>query len=1277
MGQRRRRPVYATPSSTENVTIDPTNIGHQGRLKNRKEQEELLGTGLMGLNQFFHNVIDKEFSGGFMGFNPVNNMAHSAISEHMLPYQNPDGVTQDMVDSTRKMIKDKAGSELGPEKAEYILDKFNDYIKKLTVYQEATKAETESKTPYDITDANMGYVTKEQLPPKVQGQFPAAMLKAKKKKMFVPEEEVVQFYVAEEEKYLDKARGAWTKAVAEGNDTKAKEIEDYVNFEKEKQKSFTTDTELTFKDQPHNKELTKSLRRRFGHKNLDGTIRTNEELIDLWTAEQHTLDFNTTALIMDATKVDELTPQQKADYLLQMETWEKVEGTGEGSQKFTDQALEIGGALLADPLTYIGVGTLGVGLATKETAKAVTKEVIKETLKASVKQHAKKFGTIGAIDGAVLGALHEGAKQTVKLKAKDLDVSENVDFGQVAKVSAIGTILGGTLGGLIGGGSKYVSNLLDVRKAEKGLTNKDIINELSEIVSEADAIVYYKELGISEDAIRRTIDDIHGEGIRFDTAKSRFVTAEGEDFKPRFILSSKDKPVKNPSREVKEEIIPLTPEQEATLTEYNLDLPTLDKIAEEELIQSNLKSVPNRAFDAPEKGLLFKVASDAVHSKYMANWTLGGDVIAAKVGARHIPERLRAVYANKERDLAQINGKLEPLFEATGLDKVGLESLLRNPKLANTPAKKKLVDMWQAAKRQQLKLLQKNKVITSKQANKFLSDVSYLPRVYDFRHLLGKEGSQEFADVLNRVRHTDKEMAEDMIRSITGNYTKEFVIPGGEWVGPAVRKILKQNRLHSEDSTGVVSSHIEKGRKIHGIAEEELDKFMVPPDARMSKFFDDVILRNELAAKFGAKNEVVKNTQKALERKGTQGKADAKAVNEYYYTAIGDASNSESLAALRSSRYTHGISRLNAFQNLKLTQAAIPNASQALVYGAAHLSNTTNTFNAILRSSQAIVKSIINSKETQELVRRAGVLGEMDMQRIMLENNVGGRIFDVELKGFLGPLDYLNDNTKFLRMVGFHGVESMNRRAGALMGATKAQMLHKKLQSKGFMSASLKKKKQVAKELKELGIENPYKKELTENDIANAGYFFNKDINFSGETMNIPESWHGPWGKLFTKFKSFSNYSARFMKRHVIDEMRRGNFTPAITMLTIGVPAGLAVEQTREYLNTFLFGNEHVAKENREALELVLTGLGQVGAFGVWTDVLKNAGGDSWAQQALLGPGVGQIADIGTGLIGDIILEGEVSEGLRKIGKTLTPNIPGKQQLFKKDKNKKKHKISY
>ncbi len=94
-----------------------------------------VNTGLRGINQFFHGVIDKEFDGGFMGFNPMNSMAHNAIGEHMRMYSDPDRITETMINNTRRMILEKAGSKLGPQKTQYILERFNQYVQQVKAYK--------------------------------------------------------------------------------------------------------------------------------------------------------------------------------------------------------------------------------------------------------------------------------------------------------------------------------------------------------------------------------------------------------------------------------------------------------------------------------------------------------------------------------------------------------------------------------------------------------------------------------------------------------------------------------------------------------------------------------------------------------------------------------------------------------------------------------------------------------------------------------------------------------------------------------------------------------------------------------------------------------------------------------------------------------------------------------------------------------------------------------------------------------------------------------------
>jgi hypothetical protein len=158
---------------------------------------------------------------------------------------------------------------------------------------------------------------------------------------------------------------------------------------------------LVYEEQVNNKELIEALKRRFGDK------YDNQELIEKWAAEQHWINYNLPQLTYDAATMSSLNIQEKKDYLLMMQTWDKVDAFGDGSQSFWDQLLEIGKGLMADPTTYVGLGTLGIGLAGKAGGKAVTKESIKAYLRDSVKAKV----SIAAVEGGAYTAADDISRQ--------------------------------------------------------------------------------------------------------------------------------------------------------------------------------------------------------------------------------------------------------------------------------------------------------------------------------------------------------------------------------------------------------------------------------------------------------------------------------------------------------------------------------------------------------------------------------------------------------------------------------------------------------------------------------------------------------------------------------------------------------------------------------------------------------------------------------------------------------------------------------------------------
>ena len=104
-------------------------------------------------------------------------------------------------------------------------------------------------------------------------------------------------------------------------------------------------------------------------------------------------------------------------------------------------------------------------------------------------------------------------------------------------------------------------------------------------------------------------------------------------------------------------------------------------------------------------------------------------------------------------------------------------------------------------------------------------------------------------------------------------------------------------------------------------------------------------------------------------------------------------------------------------------------------------------------------------------------------------------------------------------------------------------------------------------------------------------------------------------------------FQARFLKRSVADELFiNKNPAPLLTYMAFAGIGGNAIEQVRSLLT----GRD--IEENRNAFEILIQGIGNAGAFGLWFDTLQ------------------QVGERGSSDIDKIILR-------------LVPNIPGKGYL--------------
>jgi len=577
-----------------------------------------------------------------------------------------------------------------------------------------------------------------------------------------------------------------------------------------------------------------------------------------------------------------------------------------------------------------------------------------------------------------------------------------------------------------------------------------------------------------------------------------------------------------------------------------------------------------------------------------------------------------------------------------------INALIRSQKATNAQ-QAEFLKLLNSRKDEQLRAAWKNKVIKTKDYNKFKEDPSYIPRVWNTQRLITTDGAREFSNFISDFYKRDSKVARDILTNLTGKKeTTDGIINSG-FSANKVRNMFRNKADREMDVHR--SSHLEHERKLSIPAkyEHRLDQFMAAPLDRWSTFFDDVIKRNEFARRFGAKDQKVHKQIKKLEEEG-RGRA-AGHLRETYFTNMGDKKFSDTVRKrMESPRLMKGVAKINAFQNLKLGLAAIPNATQSFVNGTVMLAKSGSILTAPFKAMNAIIRANVKTTRDMDIIHRAGVLGETDLARIATENMPHSRIVEKE---FTGGLQYLNEPTKFLRAVGFIGVENMNRRAAAIMAHGHVASVHSKLQRLKLQGKSKTgKARKLERELKELGVNDPHKADLSARDYAISGHMFNKHVNFSGETFNIPSNWQTPWFKLFTKFKSFMFYQARFLKRNVTDELfLHHNPKPLMAYMAAAGVAGNMAEMTRALAT----GREIEA--NRDALELLITGIGNAGGSGLWWDTMQQVAerGPGGAWSSIMGPTFSDVAYTAQ----------DLSKGdIDKIIKRMLPNLPGKQQAF-------------
>jgi len=121
----------------------------------------------------------------------------------------------------------------------------------------------------------------------------------------------------------------------------------------------------------------------------------------------------------------------KFRFLQMMKTYDDKDITWSGTARFFKN-------MLSDPTTYIGLGTLGIGVVGRHGVQQTTKLAIKEAFKKSIKSPT----ALAAYEGGTYFAADNALRQSVKVQGGE---QAGFDFGESVESFGMGALFGGAL----------------------------------------------------------------------------------------------------------------------------------------------------------------------------------------------------------------------------------------------------------------------------------------------------------------------------------------------------------------------------------------------------------------------------------------------------------------------------------------------------------------------------------------------------------------------------------------------------------------------------------------------------------------------------------------------------------------------------------------------------------------------------------------------------------------------------------------------------------------
>jgi len=168
---------------------------------------------------------------------------------------------------------------------------------------------------------------------------------------------------------------------------------------------------------------------------------TDAEAADYGVNQMGWFNYNLPMMAVDANRMRSADVEEKQAFLHLMETYDKLGVSWGGVGRAAK-------GLLADPSTYVGLSTLGLGMAGSTAGKVLTKEGIKSLLKTGVQ---------AGVEGALWTGVQDSVQQSAKINAGG---QTEFDTGKALGAAALGGVAGGVLGAGAHGLIKGAGNAL-------------------------------------------------------------------------------------------------------------------------------------------------------------------------------------------------------------------------------------------------------------------------------------------------------------------------------------------------------------------------------------------------------------------------------------------------------------------------------------------------------------------------------------------------------------------------------------------------------------------------------------------------------------------------------------------------------------------------------------------------------------------------------------------------------------------------------------------------